>query len=130
MSGHEEIKLSSPKFSCTYLKYSLTLTDETGLGQSIRVEVGRVSQPLGRDTNPCSGTWKHHFHVPPLPAGTISRNLCQVCCTVEVMLTKDLEEDGPPQNLIISRSHSPAMIPHRPSSKRKIFNYFEGEGEK
>lgn len=50
----------------------------------------------------------------------VYRERCTASSTVEMMLTEDLEEAGSPQDLIISQNNSPAMTPHRLSSKRKI----------
>lgn len=62
--------------------------------------------------------------MPPVLAGATPRKVYQerwaTSSTVEMMLAKDPEEAGSPQDLIVSQSNSTTMIPHRPSSKRKI----------
>lgn len=84
---------------------------ESALGQEAQTQIQSTGQ------------WKQHFHVPPVLAGARPRKVYQerraASGTVEMTLTKDLEEVGSPQDLLVSQS-IPVMIPHGPSSKMKI----------
>lgn len=124
LSGHAEIKLSSPKFSCTYLKYSLTLADKMGLGQSGWKSVVWVS-PWAEAQTWIQSTkqWKCYFHMPPVSAEATPRKVYQELCTAssteEMMLSGNLEEVCSPF-LSLKATSLQWLSPWRPSSKRRI----------